>query len=227
MAPEEIGTWIAESLEDFRLSRGERQGLADRIATLESVVDRQSVLRKAFEQAKAGIDHPRSALILDWLEDVARTICATRGQSTKVLAEAYFSPGDECLDAILRLLHQSRRTANICVFTITDDRVSEAILDAHRRKVSIRIVTDNEKAEDLGSDIERFERAGIPLRVDRTPYHMHHKFAILDDKTLVTGSYNWTRGAARANEENLIVSDDPRFVSRFTQTFDQLWHRLG
>ena len=121
----------------------------------------------------------------------------------------------------------SRRTANICVFTITDNRVSEAILDAHRRNVSVRIVTDNEKAEDLGSDVERLEAAGIPVRVDRSPFHMHHKFAILDGKTLVMGSYNWTRGAARDNQENLIVTNDLRLVKPFSDTFDHLWNQLG
>ena len=143
------------------------------------------------------------------------------------MAEAYFSPGDDCPRAIGRLLASARRTADICVFTITDDRLSDAILDAHRRGVAVRIITDDAKAEDLGSDVGRFERAGIPMRVDRSPFHMHHKFAILDGATLLTGSYNWTRGAARDNEENLIVTDDPRLVAPFAATFDRLWEKLG
>ena len=58
----------------------------------------------------------------------------------------------------------------------------------------------------------------MAVRVDRSPYHMHHKFAILDAATLLTGSYNWTRGAARDNEENLIVTDEPRIVNPFAST---------
>ena len=227
MTPGEIETWLVESLGDSHLSRGERQDLAEKIAALESSADRQTVLRRAFELARDRISHPRTGPILGWLEEVARLLCTTRDEAEKTSAEAYFSPGEECLDAIRGLLHQARRNADICVFTITDDRVSEAILDAHRRGVSLRIITDNEKAEDLGSDIARFEAARIPLRVDRSPFHMHHKFAILDDQTLLTGSYNWTRGAASDNEENLIVTDDPRFVKPFRTTFDRLWNRLA
>ncbi len=91
----------------------------------------------------------------------------------------------------------------------------------------MRIITDDAKAEDLGSDVERFERAGIPTRVDRSPYHMHHKFAILDGASMLTGSYNWTRGAARDNEENLIVTTEPRLLAPFRATFDRLWAKLG
>jgi len=56
---------------------------------------------------------------------------------------------------------------------------------------------------------------------------MHHKFAILDGETLLTGSYNWTRGAARDNEENLVVTTDLRFIAPFVDTFDRLWEKLG
>ena len=227
MTPAEIGTLLAESLGDFQLSRTERQDFAEKIATLQSAAERQTVLRLAFEQANERLDPPHAGSVLLWLEDVVRTLGASHKDAAKVCSEAYFSPGDGCLEAILRLLHQSRKTANICVFTITDDRIAEAILDAHRRKVSVRIVTDNEKAEDLGSDIERFEAAGIPVRIDHTPFHMHHKFALIDVKTLLTGSYNWTRGAARDNEENLIVTDDPHLVKQFSETFDHLWKQFG
>jgi phosphatidylserine/phosphatidylglycerophosphate/cardiolipin synthase-like enzyme len=227
MTPAEIESWLAGSVSDFHLSRGERQDLADKIAAFESLADRQAVLGRAFEIARARLDDPQAKRLLEWLEDVARTTSAAHCQPAKTLAEAYFSPGDKCLRAILRVLRHARRTANICVFTITDDRVSDAILDAHRRKVSVRIATDNEKAEDPGSDVARFEAAGILVRVDRSPYHMHHKFAVLDGETLVTGSYNWTRGAARDNQENLIVTNDIRLVKPFSDTFEHLWNQLG
>ncbi|MGE3822383.1 MAG: phospholipase D-like domain-containing protein [Isosphaeraceae bacterium] len=55
---------------------------------------------------------------------------------------------------------------------------------------------------------------------------MHHKFAVFDEKIALTGSYNWTRGAARDNEENLIVSTDPRLVGPFVRAFEALWDRL-
>lgn len=111
--------------------------------------------------------------------------------------------------------------------TITDDRITGAILEAHRRGIAIRILTDNEKAFDPGSDITRLEHAGVPIRVDRTPYHMHHKFAIIDNELLLNGSYNWTRGAAENNEENFIITDDKRLLGPFRELFERLWKQFG
>src|SRR6185312_11991251 len=143
------------------------------------------------------------------------------------LTEAHFSPGEHCPCRIAQLFGRAVGKVDVCVFTITDDRITSAVIDAHRRGVAIRIITDNDKANDEGSDIVRLDEAGIPVRVDRTEYHMHHKFAVFDDSILLTGSYNWTRGAARFNNENFIVTTEPRLISPFANSFEQLWNKLA
>jgi phosphatidylserine/phosphatidylglycerophosphate/cardiolipin synthase-like enzyme len=52
---------------------------------------------------------------------------------------------------------------------------------------------------------------------------MHHKFAVFDERLVVTGSYNWTNSAEHANYENIILLDDPGVVNRFRQEFPRLW----
>ncbi len=197
------------------------------LAGLDSTIDREALRRRAFAIARASTGLAENHAVIEWLDDVTRAlreIASTTAPPT--VAQSFFSPGEDCPRAIGRLLDQARHTIDICVFTITDDHLSDAILEAHRRQVAIRIITDDAKAEDLGSDIERFERAGIATRVDRSPSHMHHKFAIFDGSTLLTGSYNWTRGAARDNEENLIITSDARHLVPFEQTYNRLWERL-
>jgi phosphatidylserine/phosphatidylglycerophosphate/cardiolipin synthase-like enzyme len=142
------------------------------------------------------------------------------------VAESHFSPGDACPQRIARFLGSASRTLDICVFTITDDRITSAILAAHDRGRRVRVVTDDDKAMDPGSDCERLADAGIPVRVDRSPAHMHHKFALADRSTLLTGSYNWTRSAARENEENFLITGDRRFVAAFGRRFETLWEAL-
>jgi phosphatidylserine/phosphatidylglycerophosphate/cardiolipin synthase-like enzyme len=143
------------------------------------------------------------------------------------VGQACFTPGDACLNLIRRRLAEARKTIDICVFTITDDRISNAILDAHRRGVKVRIVTDDEKAYDAGSDVPRFAAAKIPLRVDNTPFHMHHKFAIFDGRCVLNGSYNWTRGAAENNLENVVELLDPTLIGQFQTEFDAIWNKLA
>ena len=141
----------------------------------------------------------------------------------KDAAHVAFSPGEDCLDAIRDEFARARHKVDVCVFTITDDRIRAAMVDAQRRGVVIRVISDNDKSMDEGSDIEPLRRAGIEVRVDQTEAHMHHKFAVYDDARLLSGSYNWTRSAANYNQENVIVTADPAIVERFRGEFERLW----
>jgi len=52
---------------------------------------------------------------------------------------------------------------------------------------------------------------------------MHNKFAIIDNRILLTGSYNWTFSANHRNDENLMVINDPVVISRYQNYFEKLW----
>ncbi len=56
---------------------------------------------------------------------------------------------------------------------------------------------------------------------------MHHKFALFDGRTLLNGSYNWTRSAFTQNEENVVVGSDERLVAVFQEQFDKMWAQFG
>lgn len=145
---------------------------------------------------------------------------------SKLQNRAYFSPGNDCLDAILESINSAESSLKICVFTISDDRIAEAILAAHKAGVTVKVITDNEKLYDKGSDIRRLAEAGVPVRVDVTHNHMHHKFALIDNEALLTGSYNWTRSAANYNHENVLITHDRDTVLAYCHEFDRLWHHM-
>ncbi len=146
--------------------------------------------------------------------------------SDKVISKAYFSPGTECQQAIISAIDNAKSSIKICVFTISDDQITRAILDAHRRNIAIKLLTDNEKLFDQGSDIRELAQARVEIRTDNTRNHMHHKFAIIDHQVLLTGSYNWTRSAALYNHENLIVTNGKELVQDFLVEFDKLWQEM-
>jgi len=64
---------------------------------------------------------------------------------------------------------------------------------------------------------------GICVRCDSSSVHMHHKFALVDGRRLVTGSLNWTLTAVQNNKENIMVTEEPDLVMPFVQEFQRLW----
>ena len=218
---------LSETAEDWLLTRRERADLKTLLRQAQPSDHDLAYLRNAaFKIAHAKLPPGEARDVLHWLEGTIKTLLP-QGVPQLPLAEAHFSPGEACRRRIRECLDGSYGDLDICVFTITDDHISDAILRAHRRGVTVRVITDNDKSEDLGSDIVRLEEAGIQVRVDQTDDHMHHKFVVVDRKTLVTGSYNWTRSAFLSNQENIAVTGDARLVAAFRREFERLWERFG
>ncbi len=135
----------------------------------------------------------------------------------------YFSPGTDIPEIINDLLDQAKHSLDLCVFTITDDRLVSHIFDALKRGIKIRIITDDRKIFDHGSAIQSLQRASIPVKIDHSQYHMHHKFGIIDKKIAFTGSFNWTYTASKHNQENLLVTSKYDLVRQYLDEFEKLW----
>ena len=171
------------------------------------------------------ISSPKIQFQLKWLERIIKTLDKTN-TSKQVYHHAYFSPGHECREAIISNIKKAKKHIDICVFTITDDRISSVIMDAYDRGVKVRIISDNSKAVDKGSDIYKLAKKGIPLKTDTTPNHMHNKFALIDRSILINGSFNWTRSASDFNQENITVSNSPVLADEFLDEFEKLWKTM-
>jgi len=140
--------------------------------------------------------------------------------------KVYFSPGEDCRNAIISKLKQAKKEVKVCVFTITDNQIGSLLRDMHFNGIDVKIISDNQKKDDRGSDIYYLKEKGLNIRIDETEAHMHHKFAIIDNTILINGSYNWTVSAAEKNQENIIVTDNRDFVKAFLKEFDKLWDKF-
>jgi phosphatidylserine/phosphatidylglycerophosphate/cardiolipin synthase-like enzyme len=220
---------LRATLADGRMSRSERQALEQVLADVAGDVHALRAVRGlAFDLARDELGAGSAAQVLEWLEDVVRVLNQQRDRQRPVgVAEALFTPGLACVRRLTRLIERSRTCLDVCVFTITDDRISGALMEAHDRGVRVRVISDDAKALDPGSDIARIGDGGVAVRVDHSEAHMHHKFAIFDRSLLATGSFNWTRSASEGNHENLVVVDHPRLLQRFIAEFERLWQALG
>lgn len=222
---QDIQQLLEKSIEDFSISRSERKEIKQALTKLSGQKSEQAKARQlAFRMATKVISEIGELAAMEWLEGVIKLIYSSE---TQIKSNAYFSPGEDCLHRIRRLISEAQHSLDICIFTVTDNRIVEKLLEAHQRGIKIRIISDDDKSEDLGSDMEQLERAGLNCLFDASPAHMHHKFAIADGHTLLNGSFNWTRSATTANSENILVTNNPKLVNKYTEAFQKLWQSLS
>ena len=132
----------------------------------------------------------------------------------------YFTPGTGCEDQIIAELGRAKNI-DIAVYSITNPKIANAIIVAHHRGARVRIVTDRTMAGHKSSMIDELVAAGIPVRTNRRHKIEHNKFAVFDNRRIVTGSYNWTTTATKYNSENCIFLDQD--AKKYGQRFEVLW----
>lgn len=197
------------------------QSIAKRINNLNR--EERGVLRyRLFNEArKLEIDN-NGQQALFWLQNCFEWIDECMFRLHRVL----FSPGPDIMESIADLMKQATKTLDICVFTITDERLALDILNCHLRGVKVRIITDDEKLNDHGSEISKLKAAGIPVKIDHSRYHMHHKFGIIDSRIIFTGSFNWTYTASKHNQENLLITTNFDIVKQYREQYEVLWNEM-
>lgn len=221
---DELLTYLQTSIADEVFSKTEKRTFKSILAdhTLDS--HQINFLRsKVYELADERATENNYKFILDWVKN-ANSALTPHVQAT---SDAYFSPGDACRNVIIHQIETAVKQLHICVFTISDDTITNGLLLAHKKGVKIRVITDNDKSFDEGSDIKQLAEAGISIKMDATPNHMHHKFMVSDQRVVITGSYNWTRSAARFNHENILLTHEPGVIKSFSSQFEKLWSEMN
>ncbi|GGF27809.1 phospholipase D-like domain-containing protein [Echinicola rosea] len=209
-----------DSLEDHALSRSEKREIKSYLTAL-TTHDRQVLLSDLFQMVQAKAPDVHAENLIAWFYEAVKVLQEKDGPQAN--ADVFFSPGNTCREAIIREMRLAQSVIHICVFTISDNQITDELIHAHQRNVIVKVLTDDEKCFDLGSDIDRIRQAGIPVQTDHSVAHMHHKFAIFDQKKVLTGSYNWTRSAAEFNYENIVLLEDIHTVRAFEGEFEKLW----
>lgn len=137
--------------------------------------------------------------------------------------EVYFSLYDNPQKEIIKNINQAEAFINIAMYIFTDREIAIPLVKARERGVKVRLYLDKDQVDYKYSQSRFLVQKGIKTRISTNNYIMHHKFAIIDNRMLLTGSFNWTFSANNRNDENLMVIDDPEIIEIFQNQFVNLW----
>jgi len=136
--------------------------------------------------------------------------------------EVYFAPEDGATDGILRALSQAQSRVRFLAYHFTSEPLADALIDLARRGVRVEGVIEARTITDTYSQFERLRDAGVEVLADGNPYIMHHKVFIVDDRTVVLGSFNFTRSAEEKNDENVLIVQDPGVAAAYVAEFQRV-----
>ena len=129
----------------------------------------------------------------------------TAASSFSAETTVYFSPNGGATEAIVRELGSAQHSIMVQAYSFTSAPIAKALLDAHKRGVKILAVLDKSNQTDKYSAATFLENAGIPVLIDAEHAIAHNKVIVIDDSTVLTGSFNFSKAAEEKNAENLLI----------------------
>lgn len=145
--------------------------------------------------------------------------------------QAFFTRSTSVAKVIERLIKATKVSVDAALYRLSHPRLARALHDASQRGVRVRLILDSGKYEMTPATRELLAELNIPYRLmsgrNGRWAKMHHKFAVLDRRVALAGSYNWTLESEEQNFEDLLVLREQHHVQEFAEEFRVLWSTAG
>lgn len=158
-----------------------------------------------------------------------------------VTVETVFEAEGNAPARIIERIRGARESITFLAFTFTHDDIGTAIEERYRAGVAVRGVNENLQSDRPEAELRRFRTAGMDkeqpagtprpackagpgVLTDGNPRLMHHKVIVIDGRTVIFGSFNFSKNAADDNDENLLIIDDPAIAAAFLDEFCRVYN---
>ena len=134
--------------------------------------------------------------------------------------QVFFPPHGGCTEAAVENLKKATYSVLVQAYSFTSAPIAQALADAEKRGVKVQVILDKSQRTEKYSSADFVAHAGIPTCIDTKHAIAHNKIMVIDGKTILTGSFNFTKAAESSNAENLLVIQDAVLAKKYTANWN-------
>ena len=135
----------------------------------------------------------------------------------------YFCPDDHCADRVKDELKKAQTSIYFMTFSFTNEGIANIILLKKLENITIQGVMEARQVTEYSKyQVLRYQIGEENILKDANKNNMHHKVFIIDEETVITGSFNPTEGGDERNDENIVIIKDKEIATRFVEEFRDL-----
>ncbi|HVP10228.1 MAG TPA: phospholipase D family protein [Phycisphaerae bacterium] len=135
--------------------------------------------------------------------------------------EVMFSPNGGCQERILEEIGKAKKRIRVQVYIFSSKEIADAIIEAKKHGVDCEIIVDRSQEKMVYGRLPVLKKAGVTILVDAEHETANNKIMLIDDDTIITGSYNYTKAAEEKNAENLlIIKNYPDLFAKYASNFE-------
>jgi len=162
----------------------------------------------------------KSLLIVGCLFSTMPTVCVAEYFAASSSYDVCFTPGDDCAHKIIEEILRAKEQILVQAYGFSDFSIAEALAKAKRKGVDVRVILDKRQIKQQRKLIDFLKKNKVVLAIDSPAGGIaHNKTMIIDNLTVIGGSYNFTISAAKRNAENVIIIKDAWFAQKYVKNW--------
>lgn len=134
-----------------------------------------------------------------------------------------FAPDYDVARFIVNHLRQAEQSIYFMAFSFTHDGIGEMMKTRFQDGLDVRGVFETRGSDTRYAEYTSMRELGMSVIKDHNKWVMHHKVIIIDGKTVITGSFNFSKNASRTNDENVLIIQDNADIARL---YTEEWERV-
>ncbi len=135
--------------------------------------------------------------------------------------ENYFCPEDKCSEKVIKYLENANKSIYFMTYSFTHFRIADVLIKKHQQGIEIKGIIDKTQQVE-NNQFDRLRSNNVSVIYDLNKYKMHHKVFIIDNQTVILGSFNPTQAADTKNDENILIIQNEEVAKKFLQEFISL-----
>ncbi len=136
---------------------------------------------------------------------------------------------DDAATPILEAIQGAKTSLRVKMFVFSDPALIDAVLDAHKRGVKVRVMLNPERRsgeEDNEETRKKLVKAGIEVKDSNPAVDLtHEKSMVVDDAVAFVKSLNWATKNLTETRDYAVVTNHPHEVNEIVECFEADWHR--
>ena len=138
----------------------------------------------------------------------------------------FFSPYDNTSIFIIKKINNANKYIYIPAFVITHNGITDAIINAYKRGVDVKIILDATSINSRNLKFNILKANKIPIKIENFAGKLHSKTIIIDDKFTIMGSMNFSQSGDSKNDENVLIIENSNISSNYKNFFLNLWDSI-
>ncbi|MGH7872730.1 MAG: phospholipase D-like domain-containing protein [Candidatus Binatia bacterium] len=137
--------------------------------------------------------------------------------------DARFSSQGSIGKAVIDAIRGAKERLSIALYGFDNTDLGDELIQLAKKGVAVKLKIDTARSasKKIVNLIERLKAGGVQVQTVAPDGRNHNKFAVIDGKRVLTGSYNWTLRSEK-NWENLLMLDCPQLA----KVYESEWERI-